>query len=75
MPDATETDVSEIVFEMEDQLRTARDFASLVETRLGGTEPIDEHEKRCLCRTAVECALSLDATISQWERLTGEIRP
>jgi hypothetical protein len=69
MRETQETDVSGIVFEMEDGLRTAIDFAGTLNDRLTQRRPISEAEAARLGSLSGEVAHSLSETLTKWEKL------
>jgi len=73
MRDTQETDVSGIVFEMEDALRTAVDFAGILNDRLTQRRPISEAEAGRLGSLSGEVAHALSDTLAKWEKLYNAV--
>lgn len=74
MSDPSETDVSGIVFEMEDQLRAAVDFAGILNDRLTQRWPISETEAASLGRLSGDVAHALSETLARWQAIFEEHR-
>jgi hypothetical protein len=74
MRDIQETDVSGVVFEMEDALRTAVDFAGTLNDRLTQRRPISDAEAARLGSLSGEVAHSLSYTLAKWEKLYNAVR-